>query len=442
MRRSCARTAAGLVTTCALMLVGASVAPTAAGAQPAEPAAGARYRLLHSFTGGAGGSWPSGNLAGDPNVALFGVTTEGGKGAESGNGTVFRLERKGPNAWRHAIIFDGFSQAKGLTPQSVVAVDENRLIGVTNAGGPNGAGTIFELRPGAEGKNWRHEIVHAFTGGADGTEVQALVRDATDGVIYGATSRGGDPDCGFGDGCGVIFALRPDAKTNGWSFEVIHSFAGGENGWRPWGPSLAVVKGVIYGTTHFGGNDCFDDSPYEFDCGTVYRLDPPKEAGAGWTKTVLYRFEGKQDGSQPSGTLVVRGGSIYSTTIAGGAVKRGTVFKVSAKPNKPAFSVIFPAQRNQYYVGGLTAGPDGVLYGAGETNKCASVFKLTPSPASETFTMTVLKRLKEANGCYPDKNHRFIAAENTIYGTTWEGGAAGAGTIYRVQDEEPAPPTQ
>ena len=61
-------------------------------------------------------------------------------------------------------------------------------------------------------------------------------------------------------------------------------------------------------------------------CGVVYKLTP---SGGGWIETD-YMFTGGSDGGNPLG-VVIQGsdGSLYGTTLYGGAYGSGTVYQLT-----------------------------------------------------------------------------------------------------------------
>jgi len=68
-----------------------------------------------------------------------------------------------------------------------------------------------------------------------------------------------------------------------------------------------------------------------FGMGTVFQLTPPATEGAAWTETVLYSFQGPPgDGNTPYGMLLIgANGDLYGTTTGGGAKQGGIVFQLS-----------------------------------------------------------------------------------------------------------------
>jgi len=92
----------------------------------------------------------------------------------------------------------------GTYTDSPLVMDSlGNIFGTTSAGGTNGYGRIFELRP--SGRNWIYSELYDFTGGKDGgTPLGGLVLDST-GNLYGTTAYYGSNSCS----CGVVFEFTP-----------------------------------------------------------------------------------------------------------------------------------------------------------------------------------------------------------------------------------------
>ena len=79
---------------------------------------------------------------------------------------------------------DGAGPGAGLTTDP-----QGRLYGTTVGGGAFGYGTVFRLTPPLSGKGqWTEEVLHSFTGGADGADPLASVTIGSDGTVYGTAS--------------------------------------------------------------------------------------------------------------------------------------------------------------------------------------------------------------------------------------------------------------
>jgi uncharacterized repeat protein (TIGR03803 family) len=84
------------------------------------------------------------------------------------------------------------------------------------------------------------------------------------GNVYGTTAAGGQ----FGDG--TVYKLT--APT--YSQTILHSFAGGADGWNPQGPLTLGPHGVLFGTTQIGGNQGCQLGFGGTGCGTVFEVVP------------------------------------------------------------------------------------------------------------------------------------------------------------------------
>src|SRR6478735_9744230 len=129
-----------------------------------------------------------------------------------------------------------------------VAIDaEGNLYGTSVLGGDFGGGTVWQLSP--VGGGWVHTVLYSFTGGADGGDPYKGVTIDRDGNLYGTAVTGGSGSCE--GGCGVAYKLTNHGGT--WTQTVIHAFTGGDDGSGP-GARLTVDRGGnIYGMAPTGG---------------------------------------------------------------------------------------------------------------------------------------------------------------------------------------------
>jgi len=267
--------------------------------------------MLHSFSG-PDGAIPLTALAIGRGEALYGATAQGGTGScPGGCGAVFSLTRSAGTAWTETVLYSFTGGADGSSPTGLTLGSDGVLYGTTNNIASAGVGTVFSLSPPATpGGTWTQTVLHTFTGPDGGDPVGGVVQGPA-GALYGTTSSGGATDIGG------VFRLEPPASPGApWVEQVVHSFSGFDGGF----PSAGVVifGGVLYGTTSLVGS---------FGDGTVYSLTPPASAsGGGWTINVLHNFSG-HDGNSPAAPLVIGGGGVlFGTTTAGGAFGLGTVF--------------------------------------------------------------------------------------------------------------------
>src|SRR5262249_13441882 len=145
-------------------------------------------------------------------------------------------------------------------------------------------------------------VLYSFTGGVDGAYPQSgVLRDAA-GNLYGTTASGGD----FGSG--VVYKLDTAGHQT-----VLHSFTG-TDGSNPTGAVIRDPSGSLYGTTTYGGAQ---------DQGVVYQIT------AGGQFSVLHSFASTVDGALPNaGVVRDASGNLYGTTVFGGTLTQGTVYKI------------------------------------------------------------------------------------------------------------------
>jgi uncharacterized repeat protein (TIGR03803 family) len=120
--------------------------------------------VLYTFTGTPDGSSPHSGLVGDRAGNLYGVTEAGGVNRE---GTVFELSRASGGGWTETILHSFGSNGDGYSPDSGLTIDaKGNLYGTTIFGGSHVLGTVFELSPSSGGE-WTETILFNFTGGTE-----------------------------------------------------------------------------------------------------------------------------------------------------------------------------------------------------------------------------------------------------------------------------------
>jgi len=280
------------------------------------------------------------------------------------------------------------------------------LYSTTTKGGSSnycngGCGTVFKVD-----SSGKETVLYSFTGAPDGKfPLASLVRDAA-GNLYGITVNGGS----FSD-YGTVFKVDSSGKET-----VLHRFTGAPDGQNPYGFLFRDAAGNLYGTTTFGGDgNCNID--YSPGCGTVFKVDSTGK------ETVLYSFQGGEDGAYPAEGLVQdQAGNFYSTTNGGGggscAGGCGTVFKLS-KTGKETVLHRFTGTPNdgEYATGGVILDAAGNLYGTtsyGGAYNDGTVYKV-----SKTGKETVLYSFTGGNdGGQPLMVMLVRDAAGNLYGTT------------------------
>jgi uncharacterized repeat protein (TIGR03803 family) len=396
--------------------------------------------VIHAFqsTSKTDGNGPYGLVA-DNKGNLYGVTYGGGRYAW---GTVYKLTppAKQGGAWTQSVLYSFTGAADGGGPTGNLYLDpKNNIHGTTTHGGI-GSGVVFELSPG---KPWTETVLHNFVGGKDGIYPNGGLISDGHGTLYGTTSGGGS------DEYGIVFRLSPPTKSgDAWTEATLYAFQGG--GTDALGPVAGMVRdasGALYGTTEDGG---------ENNLGAVFKLTPPSGGKGSWSESVLYSFTGYTDGQYPVASLIFDGnGALYGTTVSGGVGAGqcgcGTIFQLT-----PPDGGSGPWTENTLYTfngSGDGANPTdnlifdstGALYGTaslggntalscfiGVNNGCGIAFKLNPpSTQGGTWAQSVLHTFQDgSDGAYPIAP--LVQVGTTFYGTTYEGGQRGLGTVFEI----------
>jgi uncharacterized repeat protein (TIGR03803 family) len=333
------------------------------------------FTTLHSFPNITDGAQPYAGLILSGNT-LYGTTIYGG--LEGVGGTVFALTTNGTGF----TTLHGFgvtdSANDGLQPYDSLILSGNTLYGTTMyGGGGRGYGTVFALNTNGTG----YTTLYGFTNGTDGAyPFASLILSGN--TLYGATT--GNGDFGFEgsigpNGFGTVFAI----SANGTGFTILHGFTNGTDGANPVA-SLILSGNTLYGTACGGGAN---------GNGTVFAINT---SGMGFT--TLYSFSAaptnssglntNSDGAGPNG-LILSGNTLYGTVYGGGANGFGTVFAVNT--NGTGFTTLYS-------------------------------FSAAPTNSSGLNT--------NSDGAYP--NASLIISGNTLYGTTYSGGADGNGTVFAI----------
>jgi uncharacterized repeat protein (TIGR03803 family) len=238
---------------------------------------------------------------------------------------------------------------------------------------------------------------------------------ANDGNIYFVSSTGGK-------GSGAIGKLAPDGTLS-----VLYAFANSGEGSSAYAGLIQANDGNLYGTTYLGGSR---------GGGIVYRLT------LSGTFTVLRSFgQEAKDAVLPYGGLVqAADGSLYGTTLRGGTNDKGTVFRLGLNGD---FAIIhhFDGSNGDNPEGTLIVGADGNLYGTtlqGGTQNRGSIFRISTSgtfasvysfPSLGAFNTSGLAT--NTTGANP-RAALLLAADGNYYGTAYQGGANGWGTVFRM----------
>jgi uncharacterized repeat protein (TIGR03803 family) len=215
----------------------------------------------------------------------------------------------------------------------------------------------------------------------------------------------------------LVMGIAP-TPLHSQTYTDLHDFGGNycvTEGCYPYFPEILAQgqDGNLYGTLGLDG---------AFGGGTVFKITP---AGS---ITTLYNFvNGGTDGSYPTGGLTLgTDGNFYGTNTYDGAYGFGTIFKITPTG---VLTTLHSFNGND---GGTPHAPpvlgkDGSLYGvahfAPEGFSIGAGYSITPSGTFKLLTKSV-----------PGRNYAplILAVDGYFYGTTTNGGAFNAGTVFRM----------
>jgi uncharacterized repeat protein (TIGR03803 family) len=346
------------------------------------------FTTLVNFNGANGSGPYFGSLVQGIDGNFYGETVGGGA---NNFGTVFRFDAKGTLTTLH-----NFDETDGWDPVGgLVQATNGNFYGATDGA----YGTIFEITPSGA-----LTTLHSFLG-MDGSHPWAGLVQATDGRLYGTTGLGGSHNHG------TIFSITPQSQ-----FVSLHSFDL-TDGSDPTAGLAEATNGNFYGTTLGGGAD---------GNGTVFEMTPQG------TLTAVLSFDAF-DGGHPHGALIqALDGNLYGTTTYGGAgapAAQGTVFEITTRGTLTTMYSFNVAGGCEPY-DALVQATDGNFYGTtnqGGSYGWGTVFKITPAG-----TLTTLHNFDSPiDGNFP-YGGLLQGTDGDLYGTTYGGGAGGAGTVFRL----------
>jgi uncharacterized repeat protein (TIGR03803 family) len=392
------------------------------------------YSVIHTFIGGAEGASPYDGVISDAAGNLYGTTWAGGDltgfSAGEGYGTVFMVDASGNLLTLHTFAgppTDGAGPAGPLTRDAA-----GNLYGTTSSGGngdhPAGYGTVFKLDAAGN-----ETVLHHFTGGEGGFQPEGGVLRDSQGNLYGVTGLGGLP-CPSPDGCGTVFRLEPDG-----TFTTLHRFgADGLEGLRPQSRLVSDAAGNLYGVTSSGVFGLGVGG------GTVFRID---SAGV---FTTLHDFSTNSVAADPRGPLMRDdAGNLYGVTRVGGDENGGTIFRLDPEGEISILHEFgrteplekFPtsdAPGGSFPFAGLVGDPGGVVYGttwSGGDARRGIVYRFDLQSRALDVLLTFTN---EQGGSVEAPLLR--DSTGVLYGTTKSGGdlacnpPGGCGTVFRLED--------
>ena len=382
---------------------------TAAGGGPAGWGSGTVYSLrtngsnfvvLRRFhPSGHDGMNPRGPLIEGTDGALYGTCSGGGA---SYSGTVFRLNKDGSQYRALHSFVDAILEGQ-LPLTSVIEGSDGQLYGTTSSGGLDSAwGTVFAIGKNGSGFSVLHHFTPNSTG--DGGSPMTELVQGFDGKLYGTASIGVNSS-------GTLFVLGQE----GSNYSVIHNFVHTEG---PPGPVIKASDGRLYGVTGRGGGA---------GLGQVYRMNSDGSDVTG----VHFFAGGTEDGAHPTDLLQGSDGKLYGTTVRGGELNAGVVFKMNIDGSE--FSLLH-SFRNDGWPTYLAQGRDGVLYGTtleGGKEGRGSIYAVYRDSGYYRELYSFQARLND--GTYGVMYPRGVVqgSDGALYGATEWGGTLNFGIVFR-----------
>jgi uncharacterized repeat protein (TIGR03803 family) len=358
----------------------------------------------------------------------------------------------------------GFNGTNGHDPTKLIQGSDGNLYGITYLYSYTQGGTVFKLTPTGQ-------FTQLFASQASGNYFAGFfpegnyfvdLAEGSDGFLYVAAGSGGPFTTTQGNPLNAGTLLR--ISKSGTGFEIAHAFCsspGCADGEVPTSIEPGL-DGNLYGTTSIGGG-CST-------CGVVFRFSP-----ASGTYTVLHSVASGQ--SSPGSLNPAHDGNFYATCTSpqGGPPSicrvstSGQITRIFQFPQP-----LWPAN------GALSQGSNGLLYGVAlvnpNSNSVQTVFQLDSSGGSFeqlfqtsiqccvkighstviqatdgslwvtnpnaqswgtvytiTPTGTLLQTLPfsgSTNGAAP--HFLLQASSGVIYGTTYNSGPGGSGTVFSI----------
>ncbi len=328
------------------------------------------------------GANPYGSLMRANDGKLYGLTALGGT---NNSGTLFSYDML-TNTYTKKI---DLNTVNGIDPQgSMMQASNGKLYGVTNNGGINNVGVLFEYDISTN--TYTKKIDFSV---ADGAYSYGSLIQAVNGKLYGLTIQGG------ANNEGVLFEY--DISSNTYTKKIDLSNTDGK---YPYGSLIQAWNGKLYGLTQAGGTD---------NGGVLFEYDILTNT---YTKKVDFT---NANGSSPFGSLVqASNGKLYGLTYVGGANNDGVLFEYDISTNIFTKKIDCNYTEGELPYGSLMQASNGKLYGLmnnGGANNVGVLFEY--DFLTNTYTKKIDLRETE-DGAYPGFTSLIeVSPENPLPGS-------------------------
>lgn len=328
------------------------------------------------------------------NKLLYGLTSMGG----SGNyGVLFGYD---VNSSTYTVKKNFETVADGIVPRgSLTQASNGKFYGMTYLGGTNNFGTLFEYDPVTE--SYAVKVNFSTT---NGSKPFGSVIQASNGKLYGMTSKGGAGDFG------TLFEYDPATAV----YAVKVSF-NGANGNEPQGGLIQASNGKLYGMTYLSAT--LPNS----NRGVLFEYDPVTAA-----YSVKVEFNGS-NGNHPYGDLTEANGKLYGMTREGGVNGLGNLFEFDLTSAVMTNKLDFVGANGRNPMGGLCLASNGKFYGlvSGGNGGSGLIFEYDPA----TNIYTIKADFDYDNGSNP-MGSLMQSSNGKLYGLSSYGGSPELGTMF------------
>ncbi len=322
---------------------------------------------------------------------FFGLTY--GSGSPFYGGVLYEYDLNKDTFITHVNFFG----ANGKSPfGSLIKASNGKLYGMTYGGGTNNDGVIFEFNPGTK----VYTKLMDFSNSTSGANPMGALFEASNGRLYGMTSKGGTINAG------VFFYF--DINTN--TYTKIGSFDN-TNGQFPSG-ELIEVKSKLYGVTNQGGT---------FGGGVLFEYNITTSA---FRK--IHNFSASKNGITPRDLCIGWDGNLYGNAQGGGTKSKGTIFKYNIALDSVTKVLDFDGANTGETPSRIMMAADSLLYGTCSAGGAG--WGTAYSYNIKTNGLNKLFDFDNTQGATPLGG--FMQASNgKLYATPFQGGLRGVGVF-------------
>ncbi len=305
------------------------------------------YTLLHSFTAGTDGQYPSGRLAVTESGFIYGTTSTGGA---YGGGTFWVYN---PNSKKLKVLHAFGNPGDGAAPmQGPSFMPNGPIYDTTGEGAIGGSGNIFSITRYGE-----YTVKYQFMSMADGHCPFSGVGTGPGGTLYGTSvgyGFGGNPN-------GSVWQFTPSTGA----LKTLYVFKDGADGEWPNQAPVADGFGNVYGVTNQQGGP----NGASF-AGVVWKIT------AAGTFSIMHPLNAATDGLYPNSPLILNAdGKLYGTTYNQGPGGYGTLFSITKSGQFQVVHAFSNLGDGTNPMGNLIHTSAGVIYGG---TSDGAIFQYTP----------------------------------------------------------------